>query len=132
VPTLAEFLTAHPIRMMTTRTETNPHMKDARNMHHYRCSLRTDSGRSLSVPFSMGMAHTTSPTAEDVLDCLASDSAGVENSKSFEDWCGEYGYDSDSRSAERTYRACVKQAAGLKRLLGEAAYDELLWRTDRL
>ena len=88
--------------------------------------------RRLSVFYSQGSAHTKPPTAADILDCLASDASGVENARSFEDWCGEFGYDTDSRSAEKTYRLCVDQAQELKAFLGADLYNELLWKTERM
>lgn len=36
-------------------------------------------------------------------------------SVSFDEWCVECGYDADSRSAERTYRACRKIGARFAR-----------------
>lgn len=46
------------------------------------------------------------PPLADVLWCLIRD--GEACNMTFEDWCGEYGYDSDSRTAERTYVRCVE------------------------
>ena len=98
---------------------------------HFLVTLR--SGRfSMRVPFSQGSAHTSEPTAADVLDCLASDAAGYENSKSFEDWCGEYGYNTDSRKAHRIFKVVERQAAKLQSLLGRDNYETLLWNTERL
>jgi hypothetical protein len=73
----------------------------------------------------------TAPEVADVLDCLASDASGVENSRDFEEWCSEYGYDTDSRKAEKTYRICAAQAEQLKSFLGEDLYKQLLWDTER-
>jgi len=55
----------------------------------------------------------------------------AEHSTDFADFCGEFGYDTDSRKAEGIYRACGRQAANLKRMLGEDAYNLLLWETER-
>lgn len=88
------------------------------DMHPYKVTLRYQ-GRRLTVPFFMGSAHTSEPTAADVLSCLCSDAAGIENAASFDDWCAEYGYDTDSRKAERTYKACEAIATKVRRLLGE-------------
>jgi len=72
------------------------------------------------------------PDAAHVLDCLASDASSYENAQSFEDWASEFGYDTDSRKAERIYRIVKRQAEQLKRTLGDEAYQELLWNTKRL
>ena len=37
----------------------------------------------------------------------------------FEEWAGEYGYDSDSRKAERIYRAIAQVHHNVIRLLGD-------------
>jgi hypothetical protein len=56
----------------------------------------------------------------------------VANAASFEDGAGEFGYDTGSRKAHKTYRLIEKQAAQLKELIGNEAYEALLWHTERL
>jgi len=107
---------------------------DVDNMNHYTVTLtRREDGKTkrMTVPFFQGYGIEHDPRAEDVLDCLASDAAGVENARSFEDWCSEYGYDTDSRTAERIYKACEKLAEKLKNFMG-SFYDSLLWDVKRL
>lgn len=62
--------------------------------------------------------------AVDVLMSVASDSS--EAFSTFEDWADAYGYDSDSRKAEATYRACQEIAMKLRRWLGEPLFSQLL------
>jgi hypothetical protein len=127
-----EVLQGVNIRMKATRTDRNPHMDDSMDMDHWRCVIRCGS-ESMSLVFSKGSGHHgAEPTLEEVLDCLASDAAGYDNAQSFEDWAGELGYDTDSRKAERTYKAIAKQAESLKRVLSEELYKALLWDTERL
>jgi hypothetical protein len=76
-------------------------------------------GRSLTTPFFQGPAIEHEPTPADVLYCLLADVSGFENARSFEDWCGDYGYDTDSRKAEKTWKAIEKQVPKLRRLLGD-------------
>jgi hypothetical protein len=99
-------------------------------MNHYRVTIKAAKSR-MTIPFSQGYGIKHEPELSSVLDCLASDASGFENSRSFEDWAGDYGYDTDSRKAERTFMAVGKQSAKLKALLGEDAYSELLWNTER-
>lgn len=89
-------------------------------------------GRKMTAPFYMGSGHSKHircsppldihrvkvepPTAADVLYCLASDAEACE--QDFDDWCNALGFDSDSRKAEATYRACQKVGFAVKRLLG--------------
>ena len=44
------------------------------------------------------------PTLYDVLSCLQKYEVGT-----FEDFCGDFGYDNDSRTALKTYKAVVKE-----------------------
>lgn len=128
--TMQEFIRHNSIRLSAERVDANPHMQDSQ-MDHYKCILRA--GRSsLTVHFSKGFAHTGKPpTAEEVLDCLASDAASVENSPELQDWCSDLGYDPDSRKAEQIYNVIVAQAVKLKRLMGESVYKTLLWDIER-
>lgn len=50
----------------------------------------------------------------DVLDCA-----------SFEEWANEWGYDTDSRSAESIYKACLEIALKLRNGLGETVIAAL-------
>jgi|SRR5215472_2608761 len=86
--------------------------------HPYKVTLHYR-GRRLTVPFFMGPANTREPTAADVLYCLVSDASSYENATGFEDFCRDFGYDTDSRKAERIYRQLERQAPKVRRLLGE-------------
>lgn len=72
------------------------------------------------------------PEVEDVLDCLAGDAQSIDNARSFEDWASNYGYDSDSRSAERSYQATLEASKNLRVWLGAERYRELLKEVERL
>lgn len=84
----------------------------------FEVTLKRGHSKTLTVPFFQGLAHSKAPSAADVLSCLLSD-ASVEDATSFEDWCSDYGYDTDSRSAEKTYRDCLFQTKELRAFLGE-------------
>lgn len=64
------------------------------------------------------------PSLRDVLYCLVMD-ASVLDSGGFEDWASECGYETDSRQAEATYRACLEQSLKLKAMVGEKGLGEL-------
>jgi hypothetical protein len=86
----------------------------------------------MTVYFSKGYGHHgAEPTVREVLDCLASDAATYDNAKDFEDWCAEFGFDSDSRKAERTWKVIGKQRQSLERLLGPEAFNGLLYDVER-
>jgi hypothetical protein len=105
-------------------------MDDSGNMFNYECVIIKTGDGQLKTFFSKGKGLPDAPTVTEVLYCLASNAAGYENAQSFEDWCNEYGYSTDSRKAERTWLAVVDGAKKLKTLLGPA-YEELLWETER-
>jgi hypothetical protein len=60
----------------------------------------------------------TEPTLATVLDCLRSDAQAGEY-LIFEDFCSEFGYDADSRKAEKIWRTCQTQRGMLQKLLGQ-------------
>jgi hypothetical protein len=127
---MTNFLQTVGISMTAERADTNPNM-ERQDMDHWRCVLRAGRSR-MTVMFSQGYGHNgKAPDVASVLDCLASDAAGVDNSRDFEDWCSEYGYDIDSRKAERTFKTCERQALKLHKFLGDSAYRTLLWDTER-
>ena len=43
----------------------------------------------------------------------------------FENWASDFGYDVDSRKAEQTYQACLKQTREAERVFGRAVLAEL-------
>lgn len=118
--TLPEFIERYGITLRLKPTYDNPHADLGAGAHHYRATLRYGR-RTLTTPFSTGAAWKDEPNAADVLSCLLSD-ASVLDHHTFESWAGDYGYDIDSRKAERIYRACLRSAKQLQHLLG----DELL------
>lgn len=81
----------------------------------------------MRVPYWMGEAHgKTKPTAGDVMDCLCSDTASIENTSGFEDWAADLGYDPDSRRAEAIYEQCDEQAGELRAFLGDD-FEAFVW-----
>jgi hypothetical protein len=64
------------------------------------------------------------PAAHDVIHSLLLDSDVIDH-PTFETWASEFGYDSDSRSAEKTYRACLEIALKLRNGVGESVLAEL-------
>ena len=105
----------HKISATFTEVGSNPNMDDMPyGSRHYRATLRYN-GRRMTVPFSCGPL-AGGPDAHGVLYCLISDASGPED---FAEWCREYGYDVDSRRAERTHKIVMRQQASLRRLLRE-------------
>lgn len=122
---LDQFIADNRLTMTAERTDSNPSMADSANMDHWKVTIRC-AGRRMTLVFSMGYGHNgKAPDLPNVLDCLASDANSYDNAQSFEDWAGDFGYDPDSRTAERTYKAVAKSADKLRKLLGDDAYTLL-------
>ena len=54
-------------------------------------------------------------------DCFLMDA--LSGSLSFEDFCGEFGYDQDSRTAERIHKACEEANDKLNDIVNDDIYD---------
>jgi hypothetical protein len=73
-----------------------------------------------------GYVTPTAPSLVDVLGSLTSDASAALHCRDFEDFCNEYGYDTDSRAAEKVYAACTQVHFELYKLLGGGLYETLL------
>lgn len=63
-------------------------------------------------------AKLIEPKIEDVFYSLTMDADVLEH-KDFEEWARSYGYDTDSRTAEKTYRCCLEQSLKLRLMVGD-------------
>jgi hypothetical protein len=77
--------------------------------HRYRFTF----GQSIA---NSGMA----PSAYGVLAGITKSDPGT-----FEDFCGEFGYDRDSRNAEKIYNAVVKEWENVQKLFPEIELEQL-------
>ena len=133
--TIKDFIKNNNLSISISHANSNPNM-DNQDMNHYKVTIKrkfkldgnhldTRYGfRQMTIPFSQGLAHTESPKLDSVLDCLLTDSIGVDG-VIFEDFCSEFGYDEDSIKAKKVYEACKKNSKKLKNLLG-STYFELI------
>lgn len=60
------------------------------------------------------------PTAYDVLASLTNNDPGT-----FEDFCSNYGYDTDSRKAEKTYKAVLDEWKNVQALFNDEEIEQL-------
>ena len=74
-------------------------------------------GKQMTVDFYTGPALGEPREAHEIMDCLLSDAQSGE--MSFSEFCREFGYDEDSRRAERIHKECEKSAEKTRRFLGE-------------
>ena len=61
----------------------------------------------MRVQWEKANLKAVAPNAATVLHSLLLDSSGAE--QNFLDWCGDYGYDSDSMKAHKIYTDCCEQ-----------------------
>jgi hypothetical protein len=120
---IVDYLRSHDFTLVSgdVNGDMNPNFASEAEvpMHHWRVVLtRKAHGkrRTLSSYFSQGIAHTKPPQAYEVLGCLISDGSGTD--QPFEEWASDLGYDTDSRQAERTYKACADAGRRVRAFLG--------------
>jgi hypothetical protein len=115
------------MRYLSTPTAT---VKDAKGWEHYhwpvvvRCNDRKQETATIDYKCGIGHARTVTrgykipkqPSREDVVASLLLDSSACD--VSFDDWCGDYGYSTDSREALETYLACQSYGGQIRRVLG--------------
>ena len=111
------------IRMFCLPSHENPNSQsewDAEAKHwSVKLERYTEDGkrRTFTTFFSQGSAFKNSPSCADVLNCLVNDATLGE--MTFKDFCSEFGYDEDSRNAEKTWQICVKVAPKVREFLGK-------------
>ncbi|HWF73329.1 MAG TPA: hypothetical protein VG186_08290 [Solirubrobacteraceae bacterium] len=132
--TLEKFLAGSALRLRCREVALTGNegllMADVWAAKHYRCELYGANGHR---PVTAIMASDNGPPeVADVLDAVAAEAAVVDDTGSYEEWAQQMGFDADSRRGERIYHSERRQAKALRALLGEEAYRELLWETERL
>ena len=87
---------------------------DKEQRYVFKCRL-TRAGQSYTFDFGQSIkSGAEEPTIYDVLACLQKYDVG-----DFENFCSDFGYDNDSRAAERTYKAVCKEFAAVDRLFSD-------------
>jgi hypothetical protein len=93
--------------------------------------IRCGVPKRLTVDYYMGIGHEgEAPKTEDVLDSLAMDAQAYW--LDFDGFCDEFGYDKDSRKAEKIYNACRHNSARLERFCGDSFGLRRLMDCERL
>jgi len=109
------FAVKHGIKLAVIGTEHGRHFNDDKQSRYIFKLRLTRNGKRYTFKFGQSIAAgAKEPTMYDVLACLTK-----YDPESFEDFCGEYGYDEDSRKAYKTYLAVVKEYKAVERLFGD-------------
>lgn len=103
---------------------TMPLWEDNTNRDVFSCVLKNDLHK---FRFTFGQSQNDStgngdnkPTAYDVLSCLTKYDPGT-----FENFCGDFGYDIDSRKAYKTYKAVMKEWKNIELLFTPEQLEQL-------
>ena len=97
---------------------------DKQSRDIYKVTFRRDKN-SFSLIFGQSINESTgnggnAPEEYDVLSCLQKYDVG-----SFENFCGDFGYDVDSRKAEKTYKAVCKEFEKVSKFFTDAEIEQL-------
>ena len=104
-----------------TYTGEKPAAWNSDNYNHHTVTVRnTETGRKTSFDFWASIAHPVLESEYDIVNafrCFVDDA--ISGGYTFEEFCQEFGYDTDSRTAERTWKACQRATKKLERLGGD-------------
>lgn len=148
VEQFAQLLSVGPVRVealwVPQRFSRNANDRKNPTLNYLVCISKSD-GERFTCEYQAGMGHikrhplkrhehripdaeiaeqTTkpfSPKAADILYCLISEMTD----EAFEDWCSNFGYDTDSQKARETYDACRDTTVKLGRILGPQLVSDL-------
>lgn len=84
----------------------------------------TETEQKISFEFWGSIMKPEVKTEDELLNafyCFVSDA--VSGNYSFNEFCGEFGYDEDSRKAEKTWKACKKSLENLNKIYNGDVYD---------
>ncbi len=91
-------------------------------------TFETEHGKQARMMASIGRGgfhgKPILPDTASVIHGLLLDASAIDH-PTFESWASDFGYDSDSRSAERTYRACLEIGLALRAAIGDKGLQQL-------
>lgn len=115
-----DFCKKHGVKMVVGSADYTHPSWDEKNYHYVFPVTLKKGRRQMTIQFGQSLAAgAEEPSEYDVLACITKYDPG-----SFEDFCGEFGYDTDSRRAERTWKAVSREWRQVERVFG-GVLDEL-------
>ena len=100
------------LKMQIISSEYKRHFADDKQQRYVFKIKLIKGGKQYTFEFGQSIAEgNNEPTLYDVLTCLTK-----YDPETFEDFCNNYGYDNDSRAAEKVYKAVVKEFKNMQRL----------------
>jgi hypothetical protein len=92
--------------------------------NHLVTVTNNDTKQRCTFEFWASIARPELDGEYDVLNafyCFVGDA--INGKMDFDEFCGEFGYDNDSRTAERTWKACKRATTKLERIYDGDIYD---------
>ena len=120
-----DFLTKHGIKFSAKFIKYDLHFADDKEPRDiFKVTFSRDK-KKFSIRFGESLNDSTgngdnSPTPYDVLACLTKYEPGT-----FENFCGDFGYDTDSRKAEKIYKNVCKEWEKVSGFFTGAEIEEL-------
>lgn len=129
---IQEFLEKHPLKIESVKLFGRPNSDSdwSKDANHFQIKISENGNLYphrkpvLITEYSMGSAHKGKPKLESVLESLSMDISSARDS--FQDFCDNCGYDTDSRKAFSIFEACQVIAKDLTALLGRQGVEDLL------
>lgn len=110
----ASYLVAEELglKMQILSSEYKLHFEDDKQQRYVFKVRLIKGGKQYTFEFGQSISEgKNEPTLYDVLTCLTK-----HNPDTFEVFCANYGYDNESRTAKKTYKAVLKEWKNLNRL----------------
>jgi len=92
--------------------------------NHMITITNTETNEKITFEFWASIAKPELTEEYDILNafyCFVSDAVGA--TETFENFCSNFGYDTDSRTAEKIYRKCKKQLEKLQKIYNSDIYE---------
>lgn len=126
--TIQEFIDKYKLSIESTKVTHNPNMNDQTwEANHYQITIFKNrferNSKQFIMFYSMGLGIKGKPDLTSVLECLQVDISSC--NETFDDWCSNLGYDTDSRKALDTYLTCQNIESRLRLFLGGESLTEL-------
>lgn len=110
-----QFATKHNVKLKINGTKYGKHFADDKESRYiFNCTL-TRNRKKYTFNFGQSiLAGNQEPTIYDILTCLTK-----YDPETFENFCMEYGYNTDSIKALNTYKAVKREFNGVNRLFND-------------
>lgn len=122
---LKNFIDKMGIQCKITRIPFRTDLEWEGHAKHFAYTLsRVGNDNKIKGYYSQGEAIKGTPRVTDIVLAMLMDTQGIADT-SFDMWCGDFGYDTDSRKALNTYQACMKEYGQIKSLFSSEEMDKL-------